>query len=136
VTRPLVTRRRFLASTVGAAGAIALGALRPWAALVRVVEPTSAARLAALFGHRESARSIGETYLGTDVDRSVDRLVDEVAAGLPDGRSTIRLASAAELQSHLATRIRADFTEGRIVDCRGWILSATEARLYAIVALI
>lgn len=133
MTRPEITRRWFLAS---AAAAVAVATARPWTALVRVVEPSVASRLAALFAHRESARTVGASYLAAArVRPSVDRLVDEVAAVLPGGRSTIRLASDEDLRDRLASRVRADFDEGLVVDVRGWILSATEARLYAIAAL-
>jgi hypothetical protein len=137
VSAPSLTRRRFLAGAATATGGVAAVALRPWRALVRVVEPTAAARLASLFAHPDSARAVGVRYLAdAGTGSTIDDLVDEVAAGIPGGRAAIARAGDEELREHLSSQIREEFGAGSVVDVRGWVLSATEARLYAIAALV
>jgi hypothetical protein len=135
VRRPELTRRRFLASTAAVAAVAAVAAARPWTALVRVVDPSAAARLAALFSHRESARTVGAACLAAAPVAPRSTGWSTRGAALPGGRSSIRLTSDEDLRDRLACRVRADFDEGLVVDVRGWVLSATEARLFAIAAL-
>jgi hypothetical protein len=119
-------------------GAIAVASqLKPWQVLVSISTPSVAQRLAGLFGDRSSASIVGRAYLDTAPEHaSVARLVDDVVAGLPAGRDTVRDAKQDELRDLLAARIRADFEEDRIVDVDGWILSPTEARLFALATLV
>jgi hypothetical protein len=134
--RTLLTRRRFLAAAGGLVGAVAVVRSRPWASLVRIVPRSDAERLVALFGHPESARAIGRAYLEGDARRrSVREMVREVVDDLPDGRDTLRSSSDDVLRDILARRIQGDFGDGRVVFVQGWMLSRTEADLYALAAL-
>jgi hypothetical protein len=131
-----ISRRRFLASAaatgVGAAGV----ALRPWRAVVRFVDPTTAGRLAGVFADRASAAALGRRYLRAHpAAASVDRLCDGVVARLADGRRAIAEADEDGLRRLLAGAVREDFASDRVIDVDGWVLSATEARLYALAAL-
>jgi hypothetical protein len=63
-------------------------------------------------------------------------LLDRIAADLPEGRRTIRDASDEDLRQLLAASIRSDFEDDRIVEVDGWVLSPTEARLYALTTLV
>jgi hypothetical protein len=49
-----------------------------------------------------------------------------------DGMTGREPAAAAD---RVRSRIRADFAQGAIMSVEGWLLSATEARLYALAAL-
>ena len=132
-----ITRRAFLGTAAGLGAGAAAARLRPWTALVRVIPPTDADRLAGLFADRASARAVGRASLrALGGHTRASALVDEVAAGLPDGRRTIAEAGEDDLRELLAARVRDDFRSGRIVDVQGWQLSRTEVRLYAIAALV
>ena len=137
MTGDRVSRRRFLA----AAGGIGLGAVavavRPWTSLVAFAPVSVAERLAGLFSHRASAAAVGSVYLARDPDEAtVPRLVEAITAELPQGRRTVLEANGDELRALLLERVRIDFEEDRIVDVGGWLLSDTEARLYALTSLV
>ncbi len=131
-----ISRRRLLgAAVVGAVGGGA--SLRPWRTLVRVVEPDPAVRLAGVFHDRRSASAVGRRYLGERREPpSVTRLTDDVAASLRGGRRAIVEADDGALRELLAGAVRADFGADRVVEVDGWVLSATEARLYGLAALV
>jgi hypothetical protein len=138
VTRRVdITRRRFLASVTAIAASALVVETQPWRALVAFAPVSLAERLAGLIAHRDSARAVGRAYLdGVPEESSVSRLVDRIAADLPEGRRTVRDASEADLRQLLAASIRSDFEQDRIVEVDGWVLSPTEARLYALTALV
>ena len=84
-------------------------------------------RLAALFHHQASARTIGRTYLQQHpLETNVHHLLEEIVASPANDR---------ELMVVLQQRIQKDFVEERVVKLDGWILSVTEARLCAPTAL-
>jgi hypothetical protein len=93
-----------------------------------------AARLAGLLTHADSARAIGREYLlATPTEATTTRLMTlVVAAALPRG---IRGVTDTQLRAYLLARIRDDFAQERVVTVAGWVLSRTEARLYALTAL-
>jgi hypothetical protein len=132
-----ISRRRLLGAALGG-GAVALAACsRPWRGLVRFVEPDVAARLAGAFHNRGSASVVGRRYLDArGGPPSVTRLADDVAAAVRGGRPAIVDADDDGLHELLADAVRSDFRSDRVVDVDGWILSATEARLYALTALV
>lgn len=129
-----VTRRGFLA--VLGAGAATLVLRSAPSALVAHQRRTDAERLVSLLTHVESARAVGKAYLRAfPGEGSVAGLVDGIASGVPDGRAGLRRASDDGLRGALSASIRADFAREDSVTVRGWILSKTEARLYALAVL-
>jgi hypothetical protein len=91
--------------------------------------------LTAWLRHARSAAVVGREYLKIaprEADAAVLRhlIGDDRAMAAATGR-----ASARAMREHLRTRARQDFEDGRIVTLQGWILSVTEARLCALVAL-
>jgi hypothetical protein len=132
-----LSRRRFVATALGVGGSVAVARIRPWSLLAQFAPPSPAMRLVGLFAHPKSARAVGEAYLASaPMDSAAPRLMDQLTTGLSGGRSTIDEANDAELRELLVTRIGADFEKGRVVDVDGWILATTEARLYALAALL
>ena len=132
-----ITRRGFLATVIGIGGSALTIGTRPWRALVAFMPVTAAERLVGLLTQRDSARVVGRAYLDrVPAESSASGLVDRIAAGLPDGRRAVRDASDGELRALLAASIRSDFEQGRVVDVDGWVLSPTEARLYALTTLV
>jgi hypothetical protein len=135
--RAMITRRRLLAAAIGIGGIAAVARSRPWRVLVAVSVPSAAERLAGLLTNQDSAKAVGGAYLArVPEEASASLLVDRIAAGLPAGRQTVREAGEEDLRQLLATQIRSDFEEEQDVVVRGWVLSRTEARLYALTTLV
>lgn len=114
-----------------------LALVRPWHVLVEraPVEP-AANRLAMLLADPQAARRVGVEYLRLRPDEAAAPvLVDAIAAGLPGGRAAVATRSTRQLRALLAAATCADFKHDRTVVLEGWILSATEARLAALVTL-
>ena len=83
-----------------------------------------------------SARVLGRVYLASGPsEATLETLVPRLwPAGVAmDGGPAIE---AAGLRKALAERSRADFAAGRIVSVDGWLLSETEGRLCAVMALL
>lgn len=94
-----------------------------------------ASRLTRVFSNTRSAGIVGQRYLASNPLEADTAVLAARIAG--DMRHYLRLSSAAtpRLRALLAERQKRDFAEGRTVTIDGWILSVTEARLCAIVAL-
>ena len=138
-------RRRFLllGGVGGVGGALLAAPHVPWLQSVwRDGEGSLHGRLAALFHHQASARTIGRSYLQQCPPESDVRcLLAGIVAGPANDRfsgRTDRLSTAGdrELMLALQHRIRQDFVEERVVKLEGWILSVTEARLCALTTLV
>jgi hypothetical protein len=131
---PPCDRRRFLAGLVG----LGVVSLRPPGARAGPrTEPaagSTAPALAEVLRHRASAVAVGEAYLRVArherEPRCLVRLI-EVRCG-----ELVFEARGEALRRCLARRIRQDFAEGQVVEVQGWVLSATEARLCALAALL
>jgi hypothetical protein len=120
--------------------AVAGWALLPVAALARLPLAASdpdarlLARLATFFAVPDSAAALGAAYLRQAPEEAqaaslVARLFPGVASAAlerwPDGA----------LRSALAGRLSEDFAQSRTVVLEGWVLSRSEARLFAAAAL-
>lgn len=78
---------------------------------------------------RESARVIGKAWLDKQfIDPSPRSIIEELTQGV---NTEDRLA----LDKHLMQRHLDDLANGRTESVDGWVLSATEVKLYALVAL-
>jgi hypothetical protein len=119
-------RRRVLLLIGGLAASAVIGPAAIGQFLVRVA-PDDARALRDLVSRRESAAALGRTYLRLHHEEAdADRLVSLILA---------RGNGAHHLGTHVASRIKADFDAGRVVSLEGWLVSPTEARLYALCAL-
>jgi hypothetical protein len=124
-------------AAVGVAVAALAVRSEPWDSLVTTADPSDAERLVSLLTHVDNARVVGRAYLRAFPDEgSVSGLVDGIASTVPGGRGVVRRASAEDLARALSSSIRSDFAQEASVTVRGWILSKTEARLYALAALV
>ncbi|MBU1376545.1 MAG: hypothetical protein KKE02_13970 [Alphaproteobacteria bacterium] len=103
-------RRHVLLALTG----LAAGAATPAVAALPEIDP-------------EGARRIGQAYLDSHPGRRFDagRLQGDL---LPDGWTP-------EASARLRARAAADFRAGRLFIHRGWRLSDTEGRLFALAAL-
>ena len=120
-----VCRRRFLALASATSAALALPATAlPGPAAQRV----SGAGLALAFKHQASAIAIGRRYL----ERFPQDPEHEVLAAV---RSLGGETDPAAVRSALHARIKQDFARGDTVMLDGWVLSRSECRACAALAL-
>jgi hypothetical protein len=92
--------------------------------------------LIAIFEDPKSACEIGTACLKLMADEAntPDHLVNTIV-GTP-GCDYEMLRDGRTLKQHISNRVHHDFTEGAVVNAEGWVLSITEARLYALAALV
>ncbi|WP_158044312.1 hypothetical protein [Skermanella pratensis] len=119
--------RREILATAAAAGLLCAS---PGSARA-VAAPPEARRLLALLRSPAAARRIGLAYLETSVDEADPAKLVALIVGDGVDRGT----ADGDLLRHVAERQRADFAAGRTVKLDGWVLSRTEARLYALAAV-
>jgi hypothetical protein len=124
-----MNRKRFLIIS----GIVAGGAAAPWLFRwdgLRPPPPLTPWYLAHIFDHAR-LQQLGQAYLAaTPTERSAPELTrlllpGESVAGLDDDT----------LRGRLRNRVLDDFTAGRVTLVDGWILSLTEARQCALLAL-
>jgi hypothetical protein len=85
--------------------------------------------LSRLFTDGDAIRGVGRVCRGcVDVPT-----VGAVAGDLGTTVGNLATLDRATLRRRVDRRIRADFAAGRVVSVDGWVLSRTEARLYALV---
>jgi hypothetical protein len=128
--RSILSRRRLITAGLGAA--LCPGSrVRPAAAAAE----TGYAALSALCADLPAARVIGGACLRAlpAAVATPEHLAAPILAELPaaSGRAPPRALARA-----LRERSRDDFCGGRIVSVDGWMLSLTEARLYALATLL
>jgi hypothetical protein len=130
-------RRGFLAAVLAGVGLVTLPACTALGAADPAASTHAALRLARLFARAESARRIGRVYLRqVPAEREAAVLVRFLADAL-----TVSASALARLDDDAARRlvvrcVQADFAAGRTASLDGWVLSVTEARLYALTALV
>jgi hypothetical protein len=94
---------------------------------------SSALRLYALTLPPVSARAIGRAYLARFPEEgepiALTRLILE---GMAFSEAQTLPLGERKLRAQVASRLRADFAEGRIAEIDGWLISRTEGRLCAL----
>ena len=127
----MIARRSFLA---GVAAALASGA-GSWLPACAREDPLERA-LRGLPPDREAAAEVGAELLALEPDAARPGvLVERVARGRGDRLRELARTDPAGLAELLREQHRADFAEDRVVLVRGWVLSQTEAALFALAAL-
>ncbi len=130
-----VSRRRLIQLMIGVAAGLALSPSRQTSGW-RDRHDELGARLAALFSQPRSAAVIGQAYLQQYAQEAdALRLHHLIARDVAQQGAGLHYAGDAELRDLLQQRIWQDFADDRVVKLNGWILSVTEARLYALAAL-
>jgi len=130
-------RRQFLCGVLGFAAlsnsSLALG---PIAERIVKGEEDLADRLLQAFPRRSSAVVVGNAHLGSlkSPPNSKD-MVDQLMGKLQASPSDLRMMTSAELTARLRSRMSNDFSAGRTIGVRGWVLSETEAELCCLAAL-
>lgn len=96
-----------------------------------------ASKLVGFFQDKESAGAVGREYLRiAPVEADTLELTELICAGRRERYTELSGASMGKVRRMLLHQQREDFEKGRIVNVQGWILSQTEARLYALAALV
>jgi len=124
-TLGLVGRRRFLALASATSATLAVPAV---ALPGTAAAPVSGVGPALAFKHRASAIAIGRRYLGRFPD-------DPHPEVLAEGRRLADEIDPAAARSALRARVQQDFERGDTVMLDGWILSRSECRACAALAL-
>lgn len=128
-----ITRRQAFRYLAGA-GVVAI--------IPRIAMPTAGDAFAVkaarrLFGHLESRASaawIGLEYLREYPSENNIRVLGESLDFL--AKYDLKNISDQDAMSLYAERISQDFESGDVVNLEGWILSKTEARVFALLALV
>ena len=134
-----IARRNIVLSFLGLTAVHVLGLKNALAAHSEHAATDHLARqLTTLVPHPESARLIGAAYLAAkpqeaDVMTLIKLLCSDLNGSGLNGRP--QSPPRAQLRGQLAARRSDDFSEGRIVRVKGWIIANTEARLCALVSL-
>lgn len=116
------------------AATVAFALPRRFAAAATPASPAGL-RLRALARPAVSARAVGLAYLAGQPEEAHPLLLTElILAALALSPAEVMRLEDGALRARLAARIAADFAEDRIAPVEGWLLSATEARLYALQA--
>ena len=130
--------RRFTRRSINAlvAGAAAWPCCQAGAQLM-LAEPNLPLQhaLVSLFEDPRSACAIGVACLKSlpPAGNSPDGLASAISSTA--GCNSETLTSRHATRRRIRDRVRSDFAEGAVLNVDGWILSVTEARLYALAAL-
>jgi hypothetical protein len=91
--------------------------------------------LLSIFRNRRSACAIGAACLKSlpDNESTGQQIWDKIVATAFCGTETMRSKEAVRRQ--IADQVRLDFTQGAVISVDRWLLSVTEARVYALIAL-
>lgn len=94
-------------------------------------------KLANFYVDKESAKIVGREYLQSlPSEANIGRLTDLICSTEGAQRAAFTHINEEKLRQMLIVQQRRDFEEGRVASVRGWILSRTECRLCALVALL
>jgi len=131
-----VIRRREFLEGLAAAGAAALAGSGASALVACAREDPLERALRGLLADREAAREVGLEVLALEPEaKTPELLVDRVARGRAAELRELAGKGAGALADRLRDQHRADLSEDRVVVVRGWVLSQTEASLFALAAL-
>jgi hypothetical protein len=124
-----LTRRRLLIAAAGLAAAAAVGPSCLLTLVERLSGAEAASLLRGLITDREGAARLGRSYLAAHPTEARSGVLVRDLVG------AIEPTSVSGASREVADRIRGDFAAGNTVVVEGWVLSRTEARLYALVVL-
>ena len=131
-----IARRHVLVSLAAMLAGVMLPSLGPAAG--EVPGSQAVGLLNILVPDTAAAGRLGRAYLTAHpAELDLQRLVDGVLGPmrLSGGADAIDSTPEAELIARIRRLVIDDYLAGRIVDIDGWVLSITEARLYALAAL-
>lgn len=128
-----ITRRRLIFRILLSA---LIGAIVPIQGFARMVKHSNseimAIRLLDIIKNKDSAKIIGREYLKNRPDEVNKKLLVELIYRGSNKLEDLRYEENIVLRKFIVDRIHDDYAQGEIVYIKGWILSLTEARLYAL----
>lgn len=131
------SRREAIRFALAAAVAALAQSQLPGSVTLQNAQQVLPTHLTTLLAHLESARVIGGEYLRNyPHEANRDVLLGQITARMVASDVGLYGRSDQLLREEVDGLVRADFAADRIVKLRGWVLSATEARLCALAALI
>lgn len=96
-----------------------------------------AAQLSGVLRHQAAAGEIGRAYLRAHPSEAdPERLVAGITGDWEQGPAELDRLGRDALRLRLREQIRTDFAQSRTVLVDGWVLAASEARLFGLSALI
>lgn len=96
-----------------------------------------AAQLSGVLRHQAAAGEIGRAYLRAHPSEAdAERLVAGITGDWEQGPAELDRLGRDALRLRLREQIRTDFAQSRTVLVDGWVLAASEARLFGLSALI
>ena len=135
-SRAFPLSRRFVSASLAIAIAWPAGGTIPFLVPKQSDPEGSLQRLlVSIFRSRYCVCAIGRVCLNTlpKEEKTVHEIWNKIFA---DALSeTEPLKSADAMRRRIASQVRRDFAIGAIVDADGWLLSITEARVYALISL-
>ena len=131
------TRRRFLRSLLLGMLAGTSSACRNPGDSHGAGQPEAPAWLASVISAPESAARLGRSYLELHPEEGdANRLMADIEAAVAGyGGAESRDTDANQSTASLQRVVRGEYTRDQVVSVSGWVLSRTEARLYALVSL-
>jgi len=128
-------RRRFIERTLAfSASLVYVRRLRP--TVEDATRSTPAIRLVDLLRDQGSAAVVGRECIRLFPGETIHSHLEALTRDIPRLASALDAADTSLVRRVIAARSRWDFDHDRIVDVDGWVLSSTEARLYALAALL
>ena len=126
------SRRRLLAALIGLAATTVLGGCEPRTAGTG----QTARRFSRLTLDPAAARHIGDAYLrARPAERDVESLLQGLESALAEGDDKRLPEDAGRLAERLDRRVREEYRRGELVRVDDWLLSISEVRCYAVIAL-
>ena len=131
------TRRRFLRSVLLGMLAGASSACRYPGYGRGAGQSAAPAWLRSIISAPESAARLGRSYLARYPEEAdADRLVANIEAAVAgSGGALSPVTDADRITAALQRVVRAEFAQDQVASVSSWVLSRTEARLYALVSL-
>ena len=93
-------------------------------------------KLVRILRDRASAATVGRRCIPLFPGATVDSHLAALARDVPELVAALEARRVSAARRIVAARTRWDFDHDRVVDVDGWVLSSTEARVYALAALL
>lgn len=134
--RTSLARRSFLLGLAGAAGSVFVAGRYPRLAAAEPAAHTPWSGWLLDASNREAVARLGNAYRAAHVEaKSAEVLIDAIDRALAMAAAGNAVTDTAGLIAGLQQRVRDEYAQDEVVRLNGWIVSVTEARLYALVSL-
>jgi len=114
----------------------------PWQLSLAASEPASGRQLpwlSRVTGQPDAVRRLGRAYLEAHAEENdLDRLLASVDQALAQsqGENSQPPRDTDQVVAELKRTVRDEYIRDQVIPLQGWVISRTEARLYALVAMV